>query len=153
VDIRSGFDIEVEIKNRHDSFKFTIEDARICQLHCGNKAISHQTLAKHMPWISSNLSVEGQSLNRITDSRLKLQTIDSVSVRLVPKNKGAWSMCFAQIECIRPKESNQITASEQPLFENSQISNYHFRQCLLDPKFFSVANKQIVSVISDSKVP
>jgi hypothetical protein len=36
--------------------------------------------------ILSNIKVEGQSINRVSDSRLQLQSIQSVSVKLIAKN-------------------------------------------------------------------
>jgi hypothetical protein len=44
LNINSGFDVCVEIKNKHESFSFTIEDAQIDQLMCADKSISAETL-------------------------------------------------------------------------------------------------------------
>lgn len=40
IDVHSGFDIEVEIKNKQESFTFTIDDARINQLFVADRSIS-----------------------------------------------------------------------------------------------------------------
>lgn len=117
----------------------------------GEKAISASTLVQNLDVISTHMNVEGLSLNRISDSRLNLQQVDKIQVRILNKAQGHWQVAHCSLECIKAKAASQVTNQSEPLFQNALISNYQFRQCLLDPLYFSVVNKQIVSVISDPK--
>jgi len=66
--------------------------------------------------IASNIKVEGLSLNRISDSRLKLQSIKSVEVRIKSAKNSVWQLAHASVECIQAKVGSQITATDEPLF-------------------------------------
>lgn len=101
--LSTGFDIEVTVKNKTDEFKFSIEDAKVNQILVGDKAISHDTLLANQAVIGSNIKVEGLSLNRISDSRLQLQSIKSVEVRLKATKESNWQVAHASIECIKAK--------------------------------------------------
>lgn len=101
LDIPSGFDLEVEIKSKNDSSRFTIENVKIDQFYVCDKSVSADTLLQNKAAIASNIRLEGQSMIRVTDSRLSLQSIQNVSICL--KSKGSerkWDLLFASVECI-----------------------------------------------------
>jgi hypothetical protein len=116
----------------------------------GNHSINAQTLLQNHTAITTNLKPECLSLNRISDSRLQLQQIETVLVTLKSRNAN-FSLAHCSIECIKAKISHNQAVAE-PLFQNASISNYHYRQCILDPLLFNVVNKQIVSLISSPAV-
>jgi len=153
LDISSGFDIDVEIKSKSDSAKFTIENVKVDQLFVCDKSVSAETLLQNQSVIASNIKLEGQSMIRVTDSRLSLQSIDRVTINLRSKaTDRQWDVLYASVECIQAKVSRQTTSTDEPLFSNTEISACHYRSCLLDPLYFNVVNKQIVSIISDCNV-
>jgi hypothetical protein len=151
--VPTSFDIQVELKNKKETSSFTIENVGVDQLLVGDKSINAKTLLNNHAVISSGVMPEGLSLNRISDSRLNLQSIESVTFKIVSKSQDRfWDVINTSVECIKAKVDRQSLNNEQPLFQNNEISTYCYRQCLLDPLLFNVVNKQIVSVISDPQV-
>jgi hypothetical protein len=97
-----------------------------------------------------NIKVEGQSLIRVTNSRLSLKSIDSVIITVKPRSEDTeWELLYTTVECIKAKAANQTNATMEPLFGNAEIAESNYRSCLLDPVYFSVINKQIVSIVSE----
>lgn len=97
-----------------------------------------------------NIKVEGQSLIRVTNSRLSLKSIDSVTITLKPRSEDTeWEVLYTTVECVKAKAANQTNSTMEPLFGNAEIAASNYRSCLLDPVYFSVINKQIVSIISE----
>jgi len=75
-----------------------------------------------------------------------------VRVFIKRRDDASWSVTQASVQCMQGKQSNDGAAKDKPLFDNTEIASCHFRTCLLDPLFFSVVNKQIVRLISNSQV-
>jgi hypothetical protein len=115
---------------------------KIDQLFVCDKSVSADTLLQNQSAISSNIKLEGQSMIRVTDSRLSLQSIEHITVTLKSKaTDRKWDVLYTSVECIQAKVSSQTSSADEPLFENTEISACHYRSCLLDPLYFNVVNK------------